>query len=61
MVTKDEHIKRHKELHKALDELVADFINLTEKLPTQTTLMELMEWSYKQTIEPDTEGIIEHK
>ena len=52
-----EHIKRHKELHKNLDELVADFISHTEKLLSKTTIMELMEWSYKQTIEPNNDII----
>ena len=47
------HIKRHKELHQALDELLADFINHTEKLPSRTTLVEFMEWSHSQTINPD--------
>lgn len=49
---RDRHIKRHKELHGYLDELVADFIGHTGKLPSKTTIMELMEWSDGQTIEP---------
>lgn len=28
--------------------LVADFINNTGKLPSKTTVMELMNWSFKQ-------------
>lgn len=48
----EEHKKKHKELHKALDELSADFITHTGKRPSQTTLIELMEWSHKQTVEP---------
>ena len=47
-----EHKKRHEELHKNLDELVADFINHTKKLPSKSTVMELMEWSFKQTVKP---------
>ena len=50
IITKEQHIERHKLLHRMLDELVADFINETGKLPSQTTLNLLMEWSYKQTI-----------
>lgn len=49
----DHHKEVHKFLHKTLDELVADFIECTEKFPSETTLIEFMEWSYKQTIEPD--------
>lgn len=48
-----EHIERHKELHKMLDELCADFIRHTNRMPSSTTIMELMEWSYKQTTEPE--------
>lgn len=50
-MTKVEHIKRHKELHEALDELFADFISDT-KGRTTSTIMELIEWSYKQTENP---------
>ena len=47
-----EHKKRHELLHKMFDELIADFIKHTSKLPSQTTLMELMSWSFEQTKEP---------
>jgi hypothetical protein len=53
---KDKHISRHKELHKMLDELVADFIDLTDKMPSKTTVMELMQWSHKQTKNPTTKN-----
>lgn len=43
------HKERHQLLHKELDELVADFIQETGKLPSETKLMELMEWSFEQT------------
>lgn len=49
---KKEHIKIHKELHKKLDELVANFISHTSALPSKTTIMELIHWSYKQTLNP---------
>ena len=52
-ISRKDHIARHKELHQALDELLADFINKTEKLPSKTTLFDFMKWSYKQTIKPD--------
>ena len=44
-----EHKERHQLLHKMLDELVADFIQETGKLPSETKLIELMDWSYEQT------------
>ena len=48
-----EHIIKHKELHKAFDELMADFISHTTKLPSNTNLMELARWSHQQTVKPD--------
>lgn len=55
-LTVAEHIERHRELQRALDELIADFIDKTGKLPSRATVMELMEWSHQQTIKPDTES-----
>lgn len=52
-LTKEEHKKRHIELHQKFDELIADFIFNTKKLPLKTTLKELIDWSHKQTINPD--------
>ena len=46
------HIKRHKELHHSLDELIADWISLTKCLPSKASVMELMQWSHEQTIDP---------
>ena len=57
-MNKKTHKIRHKELHKNLDELVADFIKHTENLPSRTTLMEFMEWSYEQTINPTEEKVL---
>ena len=47
-----EHIKRHKELHRSLDELLADWIKHTENLPSQHNIGELLKWSYEQTKNP---------
>ena len=52
-LSKEEHTERHKFLHKALDELVADYIQHTENLPSKTMLAQFMDWSHKQTINPD--------
>jgi hypothetical protein len=52
-MTKAQHRKRHKELHLALDELVADFIlDNNDKLPSQSTVFEIMRWSHEQTKNP---------
>jgi hypothetical protein len=50
-----DHIERHKRLHKAFDELLADFIAHTEKLPSKVSVVELLEWSYAQTQNPSEE------
>jgi len=52
----NKHVLRHKELHKSFDELLADFIGHTGKLPSDTTLNEFMAWSYEQTINPTEEN-----
>jgi len=46
------HAERHKELHAALDELVADYINHTEKRPSKVTLLKFMLWSATQMNSP---------
>lgn len=49
-MTKEEHLKRHEELHKSLDELVADWIRHTNEFLCVSTVFELMEWSHSQTL-----------
>ncbi len=49
---KESHRERHALLHKHLDELVADFITHTDGLPSKSTVFELIEWSYQQTLNP---------
>lgn len=46
------HIERHIMLHKYLDELIADYIYHAGKLFSETNLLEIMEWSYQQIINP---------
>lgn len=53
-MTKEEHRQRHIELHKKLDELIADFISQTNYLPSQTSIHTLMSWSFEQTKNPTT-------
>lgn len=47
-----DHAERHKELHAALDELAADYINHTEKRPSKVALLEFMLWSASQMNTP---------
>ena len=51
-IDRDEHRKRHIELHRKLDELVADWIRDTGSLPSESTVMDLMTWSYQQSLNP---------
>lgn len=54
VMDKKDHKKRHIELHQSLDELLADlFMNTQHR--TNSTIKDLMEWSYKQTLDPDHE------
>lgn len=48
-----EHLKRHQELHRSLDELLADWITQKEIIPSQATVLELITWSHQQTQKPD--------
>jgi hypothetical protein len=52
-MTKEEHRQRHIELHRYLDELLADYLmHNSGSLPSTTTIMDLMRWSYLQTQDP---------
>jgi len=53
-MTEQEHKERHKGLHEMFDELVVDFLlHNRDKLLSRTSILELMEWSDKQTKNPD--------
>ncbi|MFA5186907.1 MAG: hypothetical protein WC551_10545 [Patescibacteria group bacterium] len=51
-MTLSEHQAIHKKLHESLDELLADFITHTQALPSKTTILELIQWSHKETTNP---------
>lgn len=51
-MTEDEHKQIRVLLHKKLDELVADFIEQTGKSLNESSIMELIEWSYRQAQSP---------
>lgn len=48
----NEHVQRHKDLHNRFDELLADYIANTHG-GISDSILNLIEWSHKQTIEPD--------
>jgi hypothetical protein len=55
-MTPEEHRKRHIKLHKALDELLADYLRHEGreglKGPSTITVLDLMRWSHIQTVTP---------
>lgn len=50
----DEHRERHKLLHRHLDEIVADWLVQTRRLPSKSSVMDLLTWSAAQTRDPST-------
>ncbi len=42
-------LERHKELHQALDELLACYFVTTKRLISSTTLMDFLKWSHSMT------------
>ncbi len=56
-MTHEEHIERHKILHRELDELISDCImQKKEFFPSKSTVMELMQWSHEQTLDSRKEN-----
>lgn len=51
-MTKEKHKARHAELHKALDELLADWIGQTGGMPSESSIFDLVKWSNAQTENP---------
>lgn len=52
-MTTEQHIQRHIMLHKSIDELAADFLrHNNKKLLSNTTVLELLQWSAQQTVNP---------
>lgn len=54
-VTHEQHTERHRFLHRCLDELIADWIGHTRKLPHKSSVRQLMEWSYQQSLDATEE------
>jgi hypothetical protein len=49
----EQHRQRHIELHRAFDELAADFLTHNKgRLMSETSIMELAQWSHQQTLNP---------
>lgn len=48
----NDHKARHKELHRSLDELCADYVTHTGKLLSKTSVMDLIVWSNHQQYNP---------
>lgn len=52
-LTEEEHKKRHIELHKAFDELLADYLDCNRGMGLESTLYDLAKWSHRQCTNPD--------
>ena len=52
-LTKEEHKERHVELYKMFDELLADYIDHSHIPLSEMKVIELMEWSHIQTVNPE--------
>ena len=50
--TEATHQAVHEALHRSLDELVADYITQTHRRPSESTVLELMQWSFVQVMRP---------
>ena len=51
-MSKIEHQGEHIRLHNSLDELISDFYKATKKSLRETSIMELLAWSFEQTLNP---------
>ena len=49
-----EHQRRHKDLHRAFDELLADWLAHNPRSSSiHDPILSLMEWSHRQTLKPE--------
>lgn len=55
--TRLQHKRRHVELHRNLDELVADWIWVTGNIPSDSSVMDLMQWAFEQTKTPSEKSV----
>jgi hypothetical protein len=51
-IVTEAHRDRHIQLHEYFDELLADFLRHNKEKRLTSTIQELMDWSYSQTIMP---------
>lgn len=60
-MTQKKHKEIHEKFHRNLDEMMAEFIMQTGKLPSKTSLMEFVEWSYAQMQNPIDNKTLRHE
>jgi len=56
-ISKEQHKKRHVMLHKHMDELLGDYIHHTGKWISNSTIWNVIDWSFKQTATPEDDQI----
>lgn len=49
-LSKKEHEKRHKKLHRQIDDIAASFTMHTGRLLSEASIMDLMKWAYSETV-----------
>lgn len=56
-MTKAQHRQLHHRFHRSLEKLISDWTACADqeapRLPSAHTILELSEWSYKQTLDPE--------
>lgn len=56
-MTKEHHRKLHHRFHKCLEQLISDWMACADpeapRFPSAHSILELSEWSRKQTLEPE--------
>ena len=60
-MNEEEHKKKHEDLHRAFDELMDDWMTHTQRRPSKSSVLELLEWSFRQTAGPDHTAAMEAK
>lgn len=51
-MTPEEHKEIHIQLHKSLDQLLADYITHVKDSSIDDSIYTLLKWSYEQTLNP---------
>ena len=59
-MTKKQHKKEHEGMNKALGMIVKNYMDHTDRLPSEVSVFELMDWAYVESLTP-TESEVKFK